>query len=132
MTTSSIINTCWPGASLNPRRSSKTPSGRSRNIASTPSARAISCPAITPPIAGETTAEDARLYLGGQLLDQALRKPRAARRIHQHARALQVTRAPETRGKDEMPLEQRVGSAEFGKDVVVGHRLRPERVNPSC
>ena len=32
------------------------PVGRSRNIASTPSERAISCPAITPPIAGETTA----------------------------------------------------------------------------
>ena len=46
------------------------------------------------------------------------------RRVHQHARALQVARAPQARGQDEMAFEQRVGGAEFGEDFVVGHHLR--------
>jgi hypothetical protein len=53
---SSASSTSVPGASANPRRRWKVPSGRSTNIAGTPSARPISWPMITPPIAGETTA----------------------------------------------------------------------------
>ena len=46
VTTSSTSSTFWPGSRRKPRRSSKTPVGRSTNIASTPSARPISWPMI--------------------------------------------------------------------------------------
>ena len=55
-------------------------------------------------------------------------EPRGARRVHQHPGALQVARAVQAGGEDEMPLEQRIGGAEFGEDLVFGHRPFPARL----
>ena len=122
VTTSSTISTRSPGSRRKPRRSSNTPCGRSTNIAGLPSARPISWPMITPPIAGETTASIASRTLGGQLGGERPGQPLGPRRVHQHPRALQVARAAQARREDEMAFEQRVGGAEFGEDLVVGHR----------
>ena len=97
------------------------PCGRSTNIAGLPSARPISWPMITPPIAGETTASICVAKLGREFRGERRGEPLGARRVHQHPRALQVARAAQARGQDEMAFEQRVGGAEFGQDLVVGH-----------
>ena len=68
-------------------------------------------------------AQIARGMRGGQRRGE----PRGARRIHQHPRALQVARAVQARGEDEMALEQRAGGAEFGQNFLFGHRLPPGR-----
>ena len=94
-------------AAVKPRRSSKVPVGRSTKIASTPSARPISWPMMTPPIAGETTISIRARRSRGSVPASAAARRRGARRIHQHARALQVVRAVQARGEDEMALEQR-------------------------
>ena len=76
---------------------------------------------ITPPIAGETTASISLAQLGRDLGGQRPRQPLGARRVHQHPRALQIVRAAQARGQDEMALEQRVGGPELGEDLVVAH-----------
>ena len=123
MTTSSTSSTFCPGSSRKPRRSSKTPCGRSTNSASTPSARPISWPMITPPIAGETTMSIRDRSSRGIEAASAPARRDGAHRIHQHPRALQVARAVQARGQDEMALEQRAGGAEFGQDFLFGHRF---------
>lgn len=50
-----------------------------------------------------------------------LAQPGGARRVHQDARTLQIAWAAQARGQDEMPFEQRLGGAELGEDVVIGH-----------
>jgi len=61
--------------------------------------------------------------LGGKLGRERLRQPLGPLWIHQHAGALQIARAPEPGRQNEMPLEQRVGSAKFGQDLIVRHHL---------
>ena len=59
---------------------------------------------------------------------------RRARRVHQHARALQIARAAQARRQDEMPFEQRVGGAEFGEDLsssVMASQRRNRRAGSS-
>jgi hypothetical protein len=54
-------------------------------------------------------------------------EPGRARRVHQHARALQVAGAVKPRGQDEVTFEQGFGIAELGQDLVLSH---VERVLP--
>lgn len=55
VTTSSTTNTFSPEFMRNPRRRVMRPPSRSVKIARTPSARAVSCATMMPPIAGATT-----------------------------------------------------------------------------
>ena len=110
-----------PGWMAKPRRSSNTPCGRSRNRASLARARPISCPMITPPIAGETTQSIRSRRSLRYALYQRMRQPGRARRVHEQAGALQIMRAMAPRRKPEMPFEQRAAILEFGQNVFGVH-----------
>ena len=56
-------------------------------------------------------------HLRGEGRAQAL----GARRIHEHAGALQIARAVQARGQNEMTLEQRARAAKFLQDLVLRH-----------
>ena len=123
VTTSSTSSTLSPGLEREAAAQlERCRSGRSTNIASTPSARPISWPMMIPPIAGETTMSISLAQLARQLLRQRGGQPAGAVRVHQHARALQVMRAVAARGEQEMPFEQGLAGAEFGENLVVVHR----------
>src|SRR6266545_4771728 len=77
---------------------------------------------MTPPMAGEAT--------------RSIVPPIAARTLAAsatHARALQVARTVKARRQDEMALEQRTGSAEFGDHRLIGHLIisHPKYFRPS-
>src|SRR4051794_4130770 len=101
VTTSSTISTRVPGSSEKPRRSSKVPWGRSTNIAGLPSARPISWPMITPPIAGDTTAS-IRSRTSAGIFAASARASRSARagsiRTRAHCRYFGL-RSPDERMK---------------------------------
>src|SRR5262245_18291039 len=59
--------------------------------------------------------------LGLDLLDKNGAQPGGARRVHQDARALQISRAVQSGGQDEMAFEQRAGRLEFRQNLVLGH-----------
>ena len=126
VTTSSTSSTRCAGRERKPRRSSeRRPSAARRTSPRQPSARAISWPMMIPPIAGETTrsirAELARGSARPAPRPAARRAPGpSSTRAH-----LQVARAVQARGEDEMAFEQRAGGAEFGQNLVFGHRIFP-------
>ena len=103
------------------------PRAARRTSPARPSARPISWPMITPPIAGETTASIASRTSAGSLAASASASRAARVRVHQHPRALQVARAAQPRREDEMAFEQRLGSAEFRQNLVVGHASASRR-----
>ena len=62
-------------------------------------------------------------HLLWELFGQRSRQPLGAGRVHQHARALEIARASQARGQDEVPFEQCVRRAEFREDLIVAqHR----------
>ena len=69
--------------------------------------------------------DDARSATGARRdrRGERLGQRRGARGVHQHPRALQIERAAQARGEDEMALQQRAGGAEFGQDFLFGHRF---------
>ena len=103
VTTSSTSSTRSPGSSRKPRRSSNTPCGRSTNIAGRPSARPISWPMITPPIAGETTGSICSRMSEGIFAASACASRSGRTRSISTRRILQVSRAPRPEDRMKCP-----------------------------
>ena len=64
---------------------------------------------------------DLLAQLTRQFRRQRRRQPAGAHRVHQHPGALQVIGAVSPRGEQEMPFEQGLAGAEFGKDIFFLH-----------
>ncbi|GAA3258635.1 hypothetical protein GCM10020258_19940 [Sphingomonas yabuuchiae] len=79
------------------------------------------------PMAGATTALICALMSAGIFAATASHS-RAARAGSIRTRALQIARAAQAGGEDEMPFEQRLGGTELGKDVFIGHGATPASV----
>ena len=123
VTTSSTSSTFWPGSSRKPRRSSNVPVGP-LDEHRLDAQRAAHFVADDHP-AHRRRDDDLDLRAqsrAGCVAASAEARRDGARRVHQHPRALQVARAVQPRGEDEMALEQRAGGAEFGQDFLFGHR----------
>ena len=81
---------------------------------------------------GGDDRRDARTKVGGDAGGKGFGQLRAAPRVHQDARALQVAGAAQAGGQDEMAFEQCLCGAEFGQHLFVGQRALLMAIDLLC
>jgi hypothetical protein len=131
VTTSSIIKTLVPGEIANPRPQLERARRPLEKHCVESERAAHFMPGDYAAHCGRNDGTELILYFIGNAAGQFIGQHCTARRIHKDARALQVTRASEPRGQDEMSFQQRIGGPKFGQYLFVSHRMRSAHVAPA-